>query len=31
VTEIAVAARRYKSVSHGVAVLEAAQQLAAAG
>jgi hypothetical protein len=30
-SEIAVAARRHKSVSHGVAVLETAQHLAAAG
>ena len=30
-SEIAVAARRHKSVSHGVAILEAAQLLAAAG
>ena len=30
-SEIAAAARRHKSVSHGIAVLEAAQHLAAAG
>jgi len=30
-SEIAVAARRHKSVSHGIAVLEAAHHLAAAG